>query len=392
MEKPAIKPTNPCFSSGPCAKRPGWSVDSLKNVMAGRSHRAAPAKAQIEDAVNRQKALLGIPDDYLVGIVPGSDTGAFELALWNVIGSNPNGTDVLVWEAFSGDWCKDVEGQLKPDNLRVFKSAYGHIPDLSQVNSDHDVVFVWNGTTSGVRVPDGEWIAADRKGLTICDATSAVFAMDLPWEKLDIVTWSWQKALGSEAAHGMLVLSPRAVDRICNYKPKWPLPKLFRIKKGDAINAEIFKGATINTPSMLAVADCLDALDWVESVGGLEGTIARTNRNFSVLKDWVVRTDWAALLPASEKIASTTSVCLKVVDEWFESLGGDEKAAFIKSMTKLIDKDGAAYDIASYRDAPAGLRIWCGATVESSDLEKLLPWLEWAFATAKSQTLQQQAA
>ncbi len=383
MEKPLKKPQNPCFSSGPCAKRPGWSVENLENIMTGRSHRAAPAKAQIAEAIEKQREILGIPEDYKVGILPASDTGAFELALWNIIGSNPEGTDVLVWEAFSGDWQKDIEGQLNPGNVRVFKEEFGKLPDLAQVDSNRDVVFVWNGTTSGVRVPDGEWIDSDRKGLTLCDATSAVYAYDLPWDKLDVTTWSWQKVLGGEAAHGMLVLSPRAVERILSYKPSWPLPKIFRIKKGDRLNEGIFKGATINTPSMLAVADCLDALAWVESVGGLQGVMSRTKKNFETLRKWIDRTPWIELLPESEDYASYTSVCMKITDEAFISLSSEDQAAFIKSMVGLLDKEGAAYDIAGYRDAPPGLRIWAGATVEASDLEALTPWLEWAFETQK---------
>ncbi len=385
MEKPSLKPQNPCFSSGPCAKRPGWSAQNLKDIMSGRSHRAAPAKAQLQSVIEKHRQILGIPADYLVGILPGSDTGAFELALWNIIGSNPNGTDVLVWEAFSGDWQKDVEGQLKPGNVRTLKAEYGKLPDLSQVDCDRDVVFVWNGTTSGVRVPNGDWIAKNRKGLTLCDATSAVFAYDLPWDKLDVVTWSWQKVLGSEGAHGMLVLSPRAVERILSYKPAWPMPKIFRIKKGDKLNEGIFKGETINTPSMLATADCLDALNWLESIGGLKAAQSRTKANFETIREWVKRTPWVEFLPEREEIASFTSVCLKITDPAFTSLSADDQAAFIKSMVKILDKEGAAHDLASYRDAPAGLRIWAGATIEKSDLEKLTPWLDWAFTTAKSE-------
>ncbi len=386
-----MKPKNPCFSSGPCAKRPGWAVENLKNIMAGRSHRAAPAKAQLQEVIETQRELLGIPSDYMVGILPASDTGAFELALWNVIGSNPKGTDVLVWEAFSGDWQKDIQGQLKTDNVRVLKEEYGKLPDLSQVDCDRDVVFVWNGTTSGVRVPDGDWISSDRKGLTLCDATSAVFAYDMPWDKLDVVTWSWQKVLGGEAAHGMLVLSPRAVERILSYKPAWPLPKIFRIKKGDKLNEGIFKGATINTPSMLAVADCLDSLNWVKSIGGANATIARSKANFETLKSWVEKTSWVELLPENEEIASHTSVCLKVVDSAFTALSDDDQAAFIKAMVKLLDKEDVAYDFASYRDAPAGLRIWAGATIEKSDLEALAPWLDWAFEQIKEEYRQKAA-
>lgn len=383
MDKPSLKPANPCFSSGPCAKRPGWSLENLEGVLSGRSHRAAPAKAQLQEIIEKQKEILGIPADYVVGIVPGSDTGAFELALWNIIGSNPNGTDVLVWESFSSGWEKDINGQLKTEDVRVFESGYGELPNLEEVDCDRDVVFAWNGTTSGVRVPDGDWIADDREGLTLCDATSAVFAYDMPWEKLDVITWSWQKVLGGEGAHGMLVLSPRAVERILSYKPAWPLPKVFRIKKGDKLNAGIFKGATINTPSMLAVADCMDALNWVESVGGLKGTIARTKSNFDVLDAWVEKTPWVEMLPETKETASHTSVCLKITDSGFTSLDEDAQGAFVKAMVKTLDAEGVAHDFAGYRDAPAGLRIWAGATVEKPDLEALTPWLEWAFEKVK---------
>jgi phosphoserine aminotransferase len=384
MENPSQKPANPCFSSGPCAKRPGWSVENLPEVMAGRSHRAAPAKARLQEIIEKQRRILGIPSDYYVGILPASDTGAFELALWNIIGSNPAGTDVLVWEAFSSDWQKDIEDQLKPDKVRIFREDYGKLPDLSQVDCERDVVFVWNGTTSGVRVPDGEWIKAGRKGLTLCDATSAVFAYDLPWKKLDVTTWSWQKVLGSEAAHGMLVLSPRAVERIISYAPPWPLPKIFRIKKGNKLNEGIFKGSTINTPSMLAVADCLDALEWVESIGGIRSVQERTRSNFETIARWVENTPWIGFLPENRDITSFTSVCLKIIDEAFVSLTAEDQSAFVKSMVKLLDKEGAAYDIASYRDAPPGLRIWAGATVEDNDLHLLMPWLEWSFHTTKN--------
>jgi phosphoserine aminotransferase len=369
MQKPTEKPANPCFSSGPCAKRPGWHIAALDASMAGRSHRAAPAKAQLKAVIDRHRAILGIPDDYLVGIVPASDTGAVEMALWSLLG--PRGVDVLAWESFSADWLKDITGQLKLPDVRAFEADYGVLPDLAQVDCDRDVVFAWNGTTSGVRVPDGDWIPANRAGLTICDATSAVFAYDLPWGKLDVATWSWQKVLGSEAAHGMLVLSPRAVARLESYTPPWPMPKIFRMTKGGRVNAEIFEGATINTPSMLAVADCLDALAWVEGLGGLPATIARSAQNAGVVWDWVRDTPWVEHLAADPATRSTTTVCL--------TLPG-VSAEQVKAMVKLLDAEGVAHDIAAYRAAPPGLRIWCGATVEAADLRALVPWLEWARA------------
>ena len=335
--------------------------------MAGRSHRAGPAKAQLKAVIDRHRALLGIPDDYLVGIVPASDTGAVEMALWSLLG--PRGVDVLAWESFSTDWLKDVTGQLKLPDVRAFEADYGYLPDLAQVDCDRDVVFAWNGTTSGVRVPNGDWIAPDRAGLTICDATSAVFAYDLPWDKLDVVTWSWQKVLGSEAAHGMLVLSPRAVARLEGYAPPWPMPKIFRMTKGGKLNAEIFEGATINTPSMLAVADCLDALAWVEGIGGLPATIARSAQNAGVVWDWVRATPWAEHLAVDPATRSTTTVCLTL-----PGLSAEQ----VKAMVKALDAQGVAHDIAAYRAAPPGLRIWCGATVEAGDLSALLPWLAWA--------------
>lgn len=383
MNRPSVKPKNPCFSSGPCAKRPGWSLDALSNAMLGRSHRAGPLKAQLKDCIDKQKELLGIPDDYLVGIVPGSDTGAFEMAMWTMLGAR--GVDVFAWESFSSGWLSDITKQLKLANVNTYEAGYGEIADLSKANPANDIVFAWNGTTSGVRVPNGDWISAKREGLTFCDATSAVFAYDLPWDKLDVTTWSWQKVLGGEAAHGMLVLSPRAVARLESYTPSIPMPKIFRLtKKGELIKG-IFSGETINTPSMLAVADCLDALNWVKNIGGLRTTIARSEENYKAIANWVAKTDWVAFLAEDPAIRSTTSVCLKVVDPWFEGLADDAKMPFIKAMTKLLDTEHAAYDIAGYRDAPAGLRIWCGATVSGDDIEALTPWLDWAFEVAKSQ-------
>ena len=375
--KPSAKPNNPNFSSGPCSKRPGWSLDALSDALTGRSHRSGPGKAKLAEVIDRHRALLGIPDDYHVGIVPASDTGAFEMAMWSMLGAR--GVDVLAWESFSGDWLKDVTGQLKLDDVNTYKADYGDLPDLSAVDFNNDVVFVWNGTTSGVRVPDGEWIDADRAGLTFCDATSAVFAYDLPWDKLDVTTWSWQKVLGGEAAHGMLVLSPRAVARLESYVPARGLPKIFRMTKGDKLNAGIFKGATINTPSMIAVEDCLDALKWVESIGGVAATIKRSEDNFAALADWVSKTDWVDFLPADEAVRSTTSICLKVVDPWFTAQSDEVQGAIIGALAKRLDQDGVAYDIKGYRDAPHGLRIWGGATIERADIDALCPWLDWAY-------------
>lgn len=383
MEKPATKPENPNFSSGPCAKRPGWRLSALEGAMLGRSHRAGPAKAKLKEVIEKHREILGIPADYKIGIVPASDTGAVEMALWSLLGER--GVDVLAWESFSGDWLKDITGQLKLDDVRSFQADYGALPDLHEVDTDRDVVFCWNGTTSGVRVPDANWIAEDREGLTICDATSAVFAYALPWELLDVTTWSWQKVLGGEAAHGMIVLSPRAVERLENYVPDRPLPKIFRLAQKGKLISGIFEGATINTPSMLAVEDCLDALDWVKSIGGLAASIKRCDANFKVLESWVERTPWAEFLAGHESIRSTTSVCLKIVDPYIVGLSAEGQSAFVKAMTKLLEAEGAAYDIAGYRDAPPGLRIWCGATVETDDVKALLPWLAWAFEMAKNQ-------
>lgn len=390
MNKPSRKPKNPCFSSGPCAKRPGWSLENLQQAYLGRSHRASGPKARLKDVIEKQKKLLGIPDDYMVGIVPASDTGAFEMAMWSVLGAR--GVDVFAWESFSSGWLSDIVKQLKLDDVTKYEAGYGEIPDLSKADPARDTVFVWNGTTSGVVVPNGDWISADREGLTLCDATSAVFAYDMPWDKLDITTWSWQKVLGGEAAHGMIVLSPRAVERLESYTPSWPMPKIFRLTKGGKLISGIFSGATINTPSMLAVEDAYDALNWVENIGGLGTTMSRSEQNLKVIENWVARSDWAGFLAKDEAIRSRTSVCLTVEDDWFAGLSDDEKTPFIKSMTKLLDNEGAAYDIAGYRDAPAGLRIWCGATVSADDVEALLPWLDWAFETAKLEEQRKAAA
>jgi len=390
MEKPAVKPKNPCFSSGPCAKRPGWSFDNLSDAFLGRSHRAATGKAKLNEVCDRHRKLLGIPDDYHVAIVPASDTGAIEMAMWSMLGARA--VDMVYWEAFGLDWCKDVTDQLKLENVTVHKSAYGEIPDLSKVNTkDNDVVFTWNGTTSGVRSPNGDWIAADRKGLTFCDATSAVFAYDMPWDKLDITTWSWQKVLGGEGAHGMLVLSPRAVERLESYKPPRPLPKIFRMTKGGKFAEGIFKAETINTPSMMAVEDCLDALKWVESLGGVQKTIARSQGNLKAMEAWVAKTPWIDFLCKNTSVRSNTSITLVITEDWLNAKSDEDQQAFIKGMVKLIDKENAGYDIASYRDAPAGLRIWGGATVETSDLEALTQWIDWAYQTAKGEELKKAA-
>ncbi|MCB9986634.1 MAG: phosphoserine transaminase [Rhodospirillales bacterium] len=386
--KPTAKPQVPMFSSGPCAKRPGWSVAALASALVARSHRAAPGKKKLQAVIDGHRRLLGIPADYVVGIVPASDTGAVEMALWSMLGER--GVDVLAWESFGTEWLKDITGQLKLPDVREFTADYGFLPDLGQVDCDRDVVFTWNGTTSGVRVPDGAWIKAERKGLTICDATSAVFAYDLPWEKLDVVTWSWQKVLGGEAAHGMLVLSPRAVARLEGYKPPRPLPKIFRMTKKDKdgnvkLNAEIFEGATINTPSMLCVEDCLDALAWAEKAGGLKGLMVRCQANFATVERWVAASEWVAFLPEAPTTRSITSICLKVKDPWFTALPQAAQDALLKSLVKTLDEENVGKDIGSYRDAPGGIRIWGGATVEATDIAALLPWLDWAYASLKAQ-------
>jgi phosphoserine aminotransferase len=381
-QKPALRPNNPRFSSGPCTKRPGWTPEALKHALLGRNHRQPETKARLELAIARTRALLGLPDGYRLAIVPASDTGAVEMALWSLLG--PRGVDVLAWEAFSRDWVTDITEQLKLTDVRPLLAAYGELPDLSQVDFSRDVVFAWNGTTSGVRVPSGDFIAADRTGLTICDATSAVFAQEIDWTKLDAATFSWQKVLGGEAQHGMLILGARAVERLESHTPAWPLPKLFRMTRGGKLNAELFAGSTINTPSMLCVQDYLDALDWVDRVGGLAGTIARSNANASVIAEWVARTPWIEHLAADPAIRSNTSVCLKVVDPAVLKLPADAQAKFVKGIAAALEKEGIAYDIDAYRDAPSGLRIWCGATVERADVEALTVWLDWAYAEAKA--------
>ncbi|MGZ5933439.1 MAG: phosphoserine transaminase [Rhizomicrobium sp.] len=379
---PAVRPARPFFSSGPCAKRPGWTPEALNGALLGRSHRSKPGKAKLKDAIDRSRALLGIPADYRVGIVPASDTGAVEMALWSMLGQRP--VDCFAWESFGEDWVTDTIKQLKIKDSRVLKADYGALPDLTQADPKHDIVFLWNGTTSGVRVPDADWISKDREGLTICDATSAAFAMDLPWDKLDVTTFSWQKVLGGEAGHGMLVLSPRAVARLESYTPPWPLPKIFRMTKGGKIVDGLFEGETINTPSMLALEDYLDALTWAEGLGGLKALIGRSQDNLGVLDRWVRKSDWAAFLASEQGSRSNTSVCLKITDPWFKALSEDAQADAAKKIASLLEKEGVAYDVAGYRSAPPGLRIWCGATVDKADLEALTPWLDWAWAQVKS--------
>jgi len=381
--RPPVRPLNPNFSSGPCAKRPGWSVECLSDAPFGRSHRAKIGKAKLQEVITRSTEMLGLPKGWRLGIVPASDTGAVEMALWSLLGAR--GVDMFAWETFGDTWVADVTKQLKLDDLRVFTAPYGHLPDLTQADFDRDVVFTWNGTTAGVRVPSGDWIADDRKGLTICDATSAVFAMDLPWHKLDVVTWSWQKVLGGEGAHGMLVLSPRAVERLESYTPPWPLPKIFRLTSGGKLIEGIFVGDTINTPSMLAVEDQIDALRWAESIGGLPALVARCDANLAAIQSWLDVSDWAVNLAADPALRSTTSVCLTLKHACFTRLSAEDRAAFAKKMVSLLDKEGVGYDLGSYRDAPAGLRIWAGATVELADIHALLPWLDWAFAQVQAE-------
>ncbi|HKW55132.1 MAG TPA: phosphoserine transaminase [Stellaceae bacterium] len=379
--KPKVRPANPCFSSGPCAKRPGWTLRALDHALLGRSHRAKPGRAKLDEVVARSRAILGIPKDYRLAIVPASDTGALEMALWSLLGAR--GVDVLAWEGFGEGWATDVAKQLKLADARVARAEYGSIPDLAKVDTDRDVVFTWNGTTSGVCVPNGAWIKPNRQGLTICDATSAAFAMDLPWDKLDVATWSWQKALGGEAAHGMLALSPRAVQRLESHTPPWPLPKIFRLTAKGKFAEGIFQGETINTPSLLAVEDAIDGLKWAESIGGQAALMARAKANLAALTPWVERTPWIDFLVPDPAIRSWTSVCLKIVDEWFVRLPQDAQRAAVKRLEGLLDAEGAAYDIAGHRDAPPGLRIWCGSTVERSDIEALLPWLDWAYGETR---------
>ena len=374
---PEKKPASPLFSSGPCAKRPGWKIENLKNAPLGRSHRSAIGKSRLKEAIDKTFEILNLPEGYLVGIVPGSDTGAIEMALWSLLGAR--GVDMLAWESFGSGWVMDVTKQLKLDDVRTIEAPYGKLPDLSRVDPGRDVVFTWNGTTSGVKVPNGDWISDKRAGLTICDATSAAFAMDLPWKKLDVTTYSWQKVMGGEGAHGMIILSPRAIERLESYKPPWPLPKIFRLTKNGKLISSIFNGATINTPSMLCVEDYIDTLNWGLDVGGIKGLIGRSEDNLAVIKSWVDRTDWIEFLAEVPSTISNTSVCLKITADWFENLDAGEKTIASKKLTQLLDAKDVAYDISSYRDAPAGLRIWTGSTIETADLVDLIPWLDWAY-------------
>ena len=382
IEKPAVRPANPRFSTGPTAKRPGWSPEILKAALVGRGHRSKPAKARLKRAIDETRRLLEVPADYRIAIVPASDTGAMEMALWSMLGAR--GVDLLAWESFGLGWVNDVVKQLKLTDVRTLKAPYGELPNLADVDFSRDVIFTWNGTTSGVRVPDGGWIKGGRAGLTICDATSAAFAQPLPFDKLDVVTFSWQKVLGGEAQHGMLILSPRAVARLETYQPAWPLPKIFRMTSGGKLTEGLFAGETINTPSLLCVEDYLDAIAWADSIGGLKALIARADANTRLLSDWVERTEWVDFLARDPATRSNTSVCLVVVDPAVRALDAGAQAAFAKSLVELLDAEAVAFDIAPHRDAPPGLRIWCGATVEQSNLEALLPWLDWAFAEAKA--------
>jgi phosphoserine aminotransferase len=377
VEKPNMKPNNPNFSSGPCSKRPGWDINALSDALTGRSHRSSEGKAKLKAVIEHHRELLNIPADYKIGIVPASDTGAVEMAMWSMLGAR--GVDVFAWESFSTDWLKDIQDHLKLRDVQAYTANYGALPDMSQYDGKRDCVFAWNGTTSGVRVPNGTWIPDNREGITICDATSAVFAYDMPWDKLDVTTWSWQKVLGGEAAHGMIVLSPRAVERLETYTPDRPLPKIFRMTKKGKLNDAIFEGATINTPSMIAVEDCLDALNWVKNIGGVQTTMQRSQDNYNAIATWVEQTPWANFLATDPATRSTTSICLT-----FDTGGQADAPAFVKSMAKLLDAENVAKDINAYRDAPAGLRIWGGATVETSDIEALLPWVEWVYKITKA--------
>jgi len=380
---PGLRPRNPNFSSGPCAKRPGWSLEALQNAALGRSHRASVGKAKLADVIERSKRVLRMPADWRLAVVPGSDTGAVEMALWTLLGAR--GVDLLAWESFGEGWVTDVVKQLKLPDVRTFKAPYGELPDLAQVDFDRDVVLTWNGTTSGVRMPNGDAIPAGRQGLVICDATSAAFAMDLPWDKLDVVTWSWQKVLGGEGAHGMLALSPRAVERLESHTPAWPLPKVFRLTSKGKLAEGPFKGETINTPSMLCVEDAIDGLAWAEEIGGLDKLIERSENNLAAVAAWVARTPWVDFLAADPAIRSCTSICLKIVDPAVTALDDEAQAAVPKKIASLLEKEGVAFDINGYRDAPPGLRIWGGATIDTADLEALLPWLDWAFDRARAE-------
>ena len=381
IDKPITKPNNPNFSSGPCAKRPGWDIQNLKTNSLGRSHRAKLPKQRLAEVISLSKEILNLPRDYKVGIVAGSDTGAIESAMWSLLGKT--GVETLVWESFGNDWAKDIKEQLKIKNLSIHKAAYGELPDFQKINFDNDIVFNWNGTTSGVCLPNGDWIPDNRKGLTICDATSAVFAMDMDWHKLDVITWSWQKVLGGEAAHGMIALSPKALERLSEYQPIWPIPKIFRLANNMKVIEGIFKGETINTPSMLCVEDAIDALNWIQSIGGSKGSIDKSQSNLQVVKTWVESKDWIDFLAKDSSTLSSTSICLKITDSWFLELPEDQQQLKIKEINSLLDKEQVAFDINAYRTAPPGFRIWGGATVESSDIETLLPWIEWGYQSIK---------
>jgi phosphoserine aminotransferase len=380
--RPTQRPSNACFGSGPTAKRPGWSPGVLGGALVGRSHRSAVARARLGEVLERSRALLGLPEAYRIAIVPGSDTGAFEMAMWSLLGAR--GVDVLAWESFGAGWLSDARDELRLEDLRALEADYGRLPDLDAVAPERDVVFTWNGTTSGVRVPDGDWIAADRDGVSLCDATSAAFAMALPWTRLDVATYSWQKALGGEAQHGILILSPRAVERLETFRPARPLPKLLRLTAKGALNESLFRGDTINTPSMLAVEDALDGLRWAERIGGLAALIARSEDNLRVVANWVDRTPWIDFLAERPETRSTTSICLKIVDPAITALPRSDQAGLIREIVARLEAEQVAYDIAGYRDAPPGLRLWGGATVERADLEALLPWLDWAFEASRS--------
>ena len=379
--KPGKRPENPRFSSGPCAKRPGWQLSALENACLGRSHRSAEGKARLAEVIERSKSLLALPEDYLVGIIGGSDTAAMEMAIWNLLGER--GVDVFAWESFSKGWASEIRDQLRLEDTRVFEADYGELPDLSRADPARDVVFTWNGTTSGVRVPDGDWLSDGREGLSICDATSAVFAMELPWDKLDVATWSWQKVLGGEAQHGIIVLGPRAVERLESHQPARPLPKLFRLTKNGKLISGIFEGSTINTPSLLCVEDALDGLRWVESIGGVTELTARSERNLEAVSAWVDRSEWVDFLAADPTTRSSTSICLKIVDPWFTSKSLEEQTTIETNIVTMLSEEGAALDVGSYVAAPPGLRIWGGGTVETDDLEALFPWLDWAFEAAR---------
>ena len=381
IDKPITKPNNPNFSSGPCAKRPGWDIQNLKTDSLGRSHRAKLPKQRLAEVISLSKETLNLPSDYKVGIIAGSDTGAIESAMWSLLGKT--GVETLVWESFGNDWAKDIKEQLKIKNLSIHKAAYGELPDFQKINFDNDIVFNWNGTTSGVCLPNGDWIPDNRKGLTICDATSAVFAMDMDWHKLDVITWSWQKVLGGEAAHGMIALSPKALERLSEYQPTWPIPKIFRLANNMKVIEGIFKGETINTPSMLCVEDAIDALNWIQSIGGSKGSIDKSQSNLQVVKTWVESKDWIDFLAKDSSTLSSTSICLKITDPWFLELPEDQQQLKIKEINSLLDKEQVAFDINAYRTAPPGFRIWGGATVESSDIETLLPWIEWGYQSIK---------